>query len=277
VHDPGLEVDFTRPSGARIYDYLQGGKDNFAPDREAADRIEAMFPGMSKLVQQHREFARRAAKWLHGEGVHQFVDVGCGLPLPPTVSQAVPCARVACVASDAVVLAHLRALAAGPRVAVVAGDEADPGSVLAAPELAEVIDLDEPCGVLLAGILSGMDADAARNAVAGYSAALPPGSAIAISCVSYADQRAGDQAAEAYRALTGGTYCSHSRETIRSFFEAAGLHLAQCGISDVRAWWEPVSLAERPVAVLGAVGIVPLPSRRSNTARRSGRVPAPRS
>jgi hypothetical protein len=68
VHDPGNEVDFTRPSGARIYDYLQGGKDNFAPDREAADAIEAMFPGMSALVRQHREFARRAAKWLHDEG-----------------------------------------------------------------------------------------------------------------------------------------------------------------------------------------------------------------
>ena len=271
MHDPGLEVDFTRPSGARIYDYLQGGKDNFAPDREAADRIEAMFPGMSKLVRQHREFARRAARWLHGEGVHQFVDVGCGLPLPPTVSQAVPCARVACVASDAVVLAHLRALAAGPGVAVVAADEADPRLVLAAPELAEVINLDEPCGVLLAGILSGMDADAARNAVAGYAEALVPGSAVAVSCVSYRDQEAGDQAAEAYRAMTGGTYCSHSRETITGFFKTAGLHLAQCGVSDVRSWWEPVSMSERAVSVLGGVGIVPLPSRRS---KRPDRKPA---
>lgn len=255
MYDADIAPDFTNPNGARIYDCLLGGKDNFAADRDAADRIEAMFPGMSKLVRQHREFARRAARWLHDEGVQQFIDVGCGLPVPPTVSQAVPCARVACVASDPVVLAHLRALVAGPGVAVVAGNEADPGTVLAAPELAEVIDLGQPAGVLLCGVLSSMDAETARSVVAGYSAALPPGSAVAVSCVSYADQEAGDEAAGAYLAMTGGAFFSHSREAITGFFEAGGLHLAQCGVGDVRAWWEPVSLAERPVSVLGAVGL----------------------
>ena len=151
VHDPAPVADFTKPSETRIFNAMSGGKDNFAPDREAADAIEAMFPGMSALVRQHREFARRAAGWLHGEGVHQFLDVGCGLPLPPTVGQAVPCARVAYVDSDPVAVTHLRALAARDGVAVVAGDAADPGRVLAAPELAGVINLDEPVGVLLAG------------------------------------------------------------------------------------------------------------------------------
>lgn len=262
MQDPEAEVDFTRPSGARIYDYLQGGKDNFTPDREAGDRIEAMFPGMSKLVQQHREFARRAAKWLHDENVNQFLDVGCGLPNRPMVAETVPCARVGYVASDPVVLAHLRALAAGPGIAVVAGDEADAASVMAAPELAEVIDFGEPCAILLCGVLSGMSAGAAQRAVRGYAAGLAPGSAVAISCVSFADQAAGNEAAAAYKALAGGTFYSHSRAAIRSFFAAGDLRLAHCGVSDVRAWWEPVSLAERPVSVLGGVGIVPLPSRR---------------
>jgi hypothetical protein len=177
-------------------------------------------------------------------------------------AEAVPCARVAYVASDPVVLAHLRALAAGPGIAVVAGDEADPGAVLAAPELAGVIDLQQPTAILLAGVLSGMSANAAQRAVAGYSAALQPGSAVAISCVSYANQAAGDEAAAAYRGIAGGAFYSHSRAAIRSFFAAGELRLAQGGVGDVRAWWEPVSLAERPVSVLGGVGIVPLPSRR---------------
>jgi hypothetical protein len=263
VHDPSPRPDFAKPSGARIYDYLNGGKDNFAPDREAADAIEAMFPGMSGLVRQHREFARRAATWLHDENVHQFLDVGCGLPSRPMTAEAVPCARVAYVASDPVVLAHLRALAAGPGIAVVAGDEADPGEVLAAPELAEVIDFGEPCGVLLCGVLSGMDAGTAQRAVRGYAAVLAPGSAVAISCVSFADRAAGVEASAAYKALAGGTFYSHSRVTIRSFFAAGELRPAQCGISDVRAWWEPVSMAERPVSVLGGIGIKPLPSRRN--------------
>jgi hypothetical protein len=221
-----------------------------------------MFPGMSALVRQHREFARRAARWLHDENVCQFLDVGCGMPLPPTVAQAVPCARVGYVASDPVAVAHLRALAAGPEIAVVAGDEADPEAVLAAPELAGIIDFGEPCAVLLCGVLSGMDVNTAQRAVAGYSAVLAPGSAVAISCVSYADQRAGDEASAAYKALTGGAFYSHSRAAIQSFFAAGELRPAQGGIGDVRAWWEPVSMAERPVSVLGGVGIVPLPSRR---------------
>lgn len=261
MHDPGPIADFTRPSGVRVYNYLLNGKDNFAPDREAAERLEQLYPGVSKLVRQHREFARRAARWLYGKGVSQFLDIGCGLPSPPTVAQVAPCARVAFVDADPVALAHLRALAGGDGIAVVGGDGSRPDEVLAAPELAEVIDLGQPAGVLLAGILSSMSPEAARKAVAGYADALTPGSAIAACCVSYADQSAGDEAAEAYRAVAGGTFYSHSRETIGSFFDTAGLHLAQCGVGDVRAWWEPVSMAERPVSVLGGVGIVPLPSR----------------
>jgi len=253
---PGIPA-LTEPSQARVYDYLLGGKDNFAADREAGDAIEAMFPGMKVLVRQQREFARRAAAWLYGEGVRQFLDVGCGLPSRPAVGDVVPGCRVAYVDSDAVVLLHARALLAGPGAAAVAGDPARPGDVLGSGELREVIDLGEPAAVLLAGTLGGMDAGTARAAVRGYAAGLAPGSAIAVSCVSYADQRAADEAAAAYAEVTGGTWHSHSQRTIAGFFRAAGLEVARGGVADVRAWWEPVSTSEVPVRVLGAVGIKP--------------------
>lgn len=32
------EIDFAKPSPARMYDYYLGGKDNLAVDREAADK-----------------------------------------------------------------------------------------------------------------------------------------------------------------------------------------------------------------------------------------------
>jgi hypothetical protein len=42
--------DPTTPSAARIYDYLLDGKDNFAVDREAADRLLAMVPDQRQLA-----------------------------------------------------------------------------------------------------------------------------------------------------------------------------------------------------------------------------------
>ena len=38
------EFDPRTPSVARVYDYLLGGKDNFAADREMGDRLIAVFP-----------------------------------------------------------------------------------------------------------------------------------------------------------------------------------------------------------------------------------------
>ena len=159
MHDPGPRPDFTRPSGTRIYDYLQGGKDNFAPDRDAADRLEAMFPGAGKLARQQLEFARRAARWLYDEGVSQFIDAGCGLPSPPSVAQVAPCARVAYVDADPVALAHLRALAAGDGIAVAAGDAADPAGVLAARPcsgVASVLEVLRDRGCVSPGVCAGV-------------------------------------------------------------------------------------------------------------------------
>ena len=43
-------IDRTRPHQARVYDYWLGGKDNFAVDREAAERALAVYPGLRRGV-----------------------------------------------------------------------------------------------------------------------------------------------------------------------------------------------------------------------------------
>ena len=47
-------IDITRPNVARIYDYLLGGKDNFAVDREAARRLLEVSPDMAGIARDIR-------------------------------------------------------------------------------------------------------------------------------------------------------------------------------------------------------------------------------
>ena len=50
-----MAFDTTRPNVARIYDYLPGGKDDFAVDREAARQLIAASPDMVRLVRDSRK------------------------------------------------------------------------------------------------------------------------------------------------------------------------------------------------------------------------------
>jgi S-adenosyl methyltransferase len=43
----------------RNYDYLLGGKDNFAADREMGDRLVAVFPPAANLGPENRQFLAR--------------------------------------------------------------------------------------------------------------------------------------------------------------------------------------------------------------------------
>jgi hypothetical protein len=94
----------TQPNQARVYDYLLGGKDNFEADRAAAEKVLQVAPIMARAVRLNREFHQRAARWIVGQGVTQFVDVGCGLPTEENTHQAVcqvqPQARVAYMDND---------------------------------------------------------------------------------------------------------------------------------------------------------------------------------
>ena len=87
------------PSIARVYDYLLGGKDNFAADRAVADRLLAVYPPVIETVPESRRFVERAVTWVAGQGITQFIDLGAGLPTAPnthvTAQQASPAAASA--------------------------------------------------------------------------------------------------------------------------------------------------------------------------------------
>jgi S-adenosyl methyltransferase len=77
-HEPRVPegVDVTRPSIARIYDYLLFGKDNFAADRAAADKLMQSRLEPRRLALANRAFLRRAVRFLGRQGISQFLDRG---------------------------------------------------------------------------------------------------------------------------------------------------------------------------------------------------------
>jgi hypothetical protein len=58
----------SRPSIARVHDWLLGGKDNCAADREQVARLLDVVPGLARLAAESRLFAARAVTWLAAQG-----------------------------------------------------------------------------------------------------------------------------------------------------------------------------------------------------------------
>ena len=73
-------LDVTRPSPARIYDYMLRGTHHFDADAEAAERILRSVPEIRDCAWSSRGFHQRAATWIAKRGIRQFLDLGSGLP-----------------------------------------------------------------------------------------------------------------------------------------------------------------------------------------------------
>ena len=235
------DFDPSTPSIARVYDYLLNGKDNFAADREVAERLIAVAPLTVEVTRENRQFLARAVAWTARQGIRQFIDLGCGMPTAPNTHKTARAiaadARVAYVDNDAVVLSHLRALAAkgDPGVTVVDGDVREPAAILDA--VATGIDLSAPTCLLMGFLLHFFTADAARDLVARYAAALAPGSYVVLS-VGRGDSDAADQGFGAYSAGAVRVY-NHSVPDFASFF--GPLEPVPPGMVDAREWrpdWE---------------------------------------
>lgn len=254
------DFDPRTPSIARVYDYILGGKDNFAADREVAERLMAVAPLTVEVSRENRQFLARAVTWAASQGIGQFIDLGCGMPTVPNTHQTakaiIPAARVAYIDNDPVVLTHLRALAehGNPGVTVVDGDVREPGAIIAA--IQDDIDLEAPACLLMGYLLHFFAPDAARDLVASYVARLVPGSYVVLS-VGRADGAAAKQGFGAYS--SGGTRVyNHSVEEFASFF--GPLKLVPPGVIDGREWYpdsaQPVHAAPRDGQVIVGVARV---------------------
>ncbi|PZG51934.1 methyltransferase [Spongiactinospora gelatinilytica] len=173
---------------ARVYDYVLGGKDNLAADRAVGDAIMAKAPHVRMLAWENRRFLVRSVRRLVGHHrVHQFLDIGCGLPTQENVHEVAqalaPQTKVVYVDSDPVVIAHGRALlTTNPGTAMLEADLRDPDLILR--RAAETLDFDRPIALMMIAILHFFPDDTGvHDIVRRLVDALPSGSYLVISHV----------------------------------------------------------------------------------------------
>jgi hypothetical protein len=234
-------IDTTVAHPARVYDYWLGGKDNFAVDREAGDRVLAVTPGLRFRVRANRAFLARAVQYLAGEaGIRQFLDIGTGIPSANNtheVAQRIaPDARIVYVDNDPIVLSHAKALlASGPHGATkyIDGDVRDTAAILNGA--AGTLDLTQPVALMLLGILHLIqDSEDPWQIVSSLMGALPSGSYLVISHPAIDSHPAQAEAQKRYNERVSTPQTLRTREEVARFFD--GLDLVPPGLVYIHTW-----------------------------------------
>jgi len=183
-----VSIDTSVAHQARVYDYMLGGRDNYAADRAAAEASIKIWPDIALGAQANRAFLGRAVRYLAGEaGIRQFLDIGTGIPTAGNthqVAQAIaPESRVVYVDYDPVVLAHARALltsSSAGATAYIDADLRDTDSIL--EQAAGLLDFGQPVAISLLAILHVIpDSDNPHAIVAKLLDAVPSGSHLEVA------------------------------------------------------------------------------------------------
>jgi len=256
--DPSIDV--SRPSSARVWNYLLDGKDNFAVDRELGEALRAANPGIADVARAQRRFLIQAVTLFAGEvGIRQFLDIGTGLPTADNtheVAQRVaPDSRIVYVDNDPLVLVHARALLTSTpegETAYVDSNVEDPERILT--EAARTLDFSRPVALTMIGILGNVaDYAEARSIVTRLLAAVPSGSYLAVSdgtstsAQSVESQRVAKQ--------SGHPYNLRTPEEITGYFD--GLEILEPGVVSTSMWRPQPGTDAQPLDVYCAVGRKP--------------------
>ena len=83
------EIDFDKPNAARVYDYLIGGKLNYAIDRMFAEQLLAVRPESKELALMNRRWLRRAVRFVAEQSNRQNQNNGTRKPTDKHVHEVV--------------------------------------------------------------------------------------------------------------------------------------------------------------------------------------------
>jgi hypothetical protein len=237
-----------------------GGKDNYAVDRAAGDAVARMYPDIVRMAIQSRQFLIRVVRFLAGEaGVHQFLDIGTGLPTMQNtheVAQAIaPASKIVYVDNDPLVLAHARALLVSTTpegvTTYVDADYHNPELIVS--DARNVLNFNQPIAVMFMGVLGYVkELDEMRSIVMRVLDAVPSGSYLAL----WDGTDTGDAVREGQAKLTetgAVPYYLRSPEQLNQCF--AGLEMVPPGLVPI-THWRPAPVEIGAIERIDAYGAV---------------------
>jgi hypothetical protein len=235
------EVPLDRPNVARMYDYFLGGGHNFAIDREAAEQLFTVYPDLPLISQVNRAVLRRVVRFLIGEGISQFLDIGSGIPTSGNVHEvaqrANPDARVVYVDVEPIAVAHSQAILHGvPNATAIQADARQTEEVINHPAVQAQLDWNQPMGILLFALLHFVpdDGDAA-HIVRSLCQAMHSGSYLVIThaTAEQVDESGVHVVEQLYQRATS-PFHFRTREQVAELFE--GLELVEPGLVHSPLW-----------------------------------------
>jgi hypothetical protein len=256
--DEPFEIDRTTAHPERIYNYLLGGDDNFAADRQAALEIFELFPGGldagRALIRAMAKYIGRVVHYVGEMGIRQFINVSTVFPMlenmQDLVERAAPRAHVLYVVRDPTVLAQAHRLvrsSPGGKADVVHSDLRDPVGLM--EQAGQILDFTQPVAVMALGTLTYLrDERDPHGLVATLMEPVPPGSYLMISHMA-SDLRPAemDKVTARYRQRASSEqlgFVPRSHAEVSRFFD--GLELVGSGVVSIDRWRPGEAAPPRP-------------------------------
>lgn len=192
-----------KPTAAGVYAYWSGGPDHYGPDRDLAalvapGELDAVF---RRMARRNRRYLASAVRHMAGQGIRQFLDLGCGYPVTgadrdelrsthEAARDVVRGARVVYVDNDPEVTEYVSGVLAGHTdgIGAACADMASVRQVLGSQAVADLIDLREPCGLVFGLSLHYLKPGRAHVTAATYMSAVAAGSMAAITLPVFEDE-----------------------------------------------------------------------------------------
>lgn len=255
---PTNKIDSSVPHSARIWNFWLGGKDHYPVDRATGEEMIRLHPHIVTAARHAQYYRARAVRLLATRGIHQFLDIGCGLPATDTNTHEIarrvnPHSRTLYIDNDPLVTVTGDALLAEGRTHHLRADLRQPRTITT--QARKHLKASRPLALLLLNVLGHLDDHTARTAVHHLMARTAPGSHL-IHC-DLPPTGPAQAAFDVYNDTGATPYRLRTPDELTAFYH--GLDLLDPGIGPVTHWhpdipWDP---PPAPTNLIGGVARKP--------------------